>query len=183
MRLIIKLKLFLIVFFIAATSFAQTDKLEPLPITASRNTSVSFAISHTALVVNIINRCKALPVKLSKNPVDVFARWQQRNGPYFEAAQGWVMYVASSIKGKQGQEKADEFTKTVIGQARESAETLAEGFFTKEEPPQVCEKWFQILLSPQSDIIAHQESRKDLQEILEFHKSVISRYKERGMGR
>lgn len=164
---------------VASTSFAQGDNLKPLPISDSRNAAVGFALTQTALVVDVINRCKEVPAGLSKNPVEVFSRWQQRNGTYFEAAKGWLMYVASSIKAKEGQEKADQFTKAVVSQARQSAEMTAKKIFSGKEPSQeVCEKWFGILLSPQSDILASKEFSGDLQEILEFHKSVLSRYKE-----
>lgn len=178
MRLVTLIIVIVLMVVVVTTSFAQADKLEPLPITESRNAAVGFALTQTALVVDVINRCKEVP-GLSKNPVEVFSRWQQRNGPYFEGAKGWVMYVASSIKAKQGQEKADDFTKTIVNQARQSAEMTTKKFFSgKEPPPEVCDKWLGILSSQQSDILASQEFRGDLQDILKFHKSVLSRYKE-----
>ena len=161
-----------LLFSVASYAEVSTPNYEMPQITDQRNAAVGYVFSYTAVVVTVMNTCKTIP-SLSKNPNDAFLSWHQRNNQYFEAAKDWLTYVVSNIKSKNGQEVADAFRKQVIGQAAQTGNTTVKGFFTKDTPTEVCEKWMGLLYNPQSDLINNKsEFNNDLEYLIKVKKEV-----------
>lgn len=161
---------------LAATASAQDSPapLKPLPVTEPRNAAVGFALTQAAFTANMIAACNQLPEKGIQDPNTVFAGWRQRNGPYVEAAQGWILYVTGLIRGSKGPEAAQTFQQKTLNEFTTSAKTTANSMFLKGDPkPVVCDKWMRFLSDPRIDLVASAEFGGDLRDIFAFHKAVL----------
>lgn len=170
------IKLFICTFCILFSASLQAENSlqnpELPPITDQRNAAVGYVFTYTAVIVAVSNTCKMVP-RLSKNPNDTFLSWHLRNGQYFEAAKGWLQYVSSRIKVSQGEKLADEFRSRVIGEAAQTGNSTVKGFFSKDPPAEVCEKWMSLLTSTESDLINNRsEFNNELEDIAKFYKAV-----------
>ncbi|MBU1566175.1 MAG: sel1 repeat family protein [Proteobacteria bacterium] len=166
--------LFFCSFVITAIGEDTPAPIKPLTVTEARNAAVGFALTQATFTDNMIAACSQLSSKGKQDPEIVLSGWRQRNGPYVEAAHGWILYVTGIIRGSQGQEAAETFQSNTLNEFKTMARATADDMFSRGDAKSVvCEKWMLFLSDPRIDLVASTEFGADLRDILTFHRAVL----------